>query len=174
MTIIKEYNKFINLINESTKKIESIHKKNIICHKRCDSCCINLTIFPIEFFAIKEKMVQNNFELSKVRFDNKASCGFLKNSICQIYDYRPLICRTHGLPIVFLNQNDDGSEEWNVTFCDKNFTSKATEEIIFDNTNTLNLAETNSKLFSLNQQFLHETKSSDEITDRIELKELLK
>ena len=174
MSTIDQYNKFIISITESTKNLESIHKNNITCHKGCDSCCINLTVFPIEFFAIKEKIHQNKFKLSQVQFDSKASCGFLKDSICQIYEYRPLICRTHGLPIVFLNENDDGSEEWNVTFCDKNFTDKKSKETIFDDTNTLNLEEINSKLFSLNQQFLQEIKSNYQITDRIELKELLK
>lgn len=174
MTAINQYNKFIDSITESTENLESIHKANITCHKGCDSCCINLTVFPVEFFAIKERMSQDNFKSSQIHFDNKASCGFLKNSICQIYEYRPLICRTHGLPIVFLNENDDGSEEWNVTFCDKNFTDKKSKETTFDDTNTLNLEDINSKLFSLNQHFLQETKSNYQITERIELKELLK
>ena len=40
-----------------------------------------------------------------------------ESGACILYDFRPVICRTHGLPVLF--EDDDGTRR--VDFCPQNF-----------------------------------------------------
>jgi len=79
--------------------------------------------------------------------DPSAACAFLQNGLCAIYEHRPMICRTHGLPIAFTD-HDDATK--NVDFCPKNFTSVPPRQLKFDETNTLDLDDLNFKLYEIN------------------------
>lgn len=162
--------------DDNVKKLLDVHGKNIVCKPKCSSCCVNLTVFPVEFESIKSEMKKDGFEIKSVIFDKEATCGFLKDELCQIYKYRPLICRTHGIPISFQNDDDPAEPYIAVSFCDLNFDDVDMDEdnedddyegICFDDNNTLNIDELNENLFRLNQ------KISKEPTKRIELKDLI-
>lgn len=153
-----------------------IHGKNIVCKPGCSSCCVNLTVLPVEFEAINYEMGRDGFKKDAVIFDTSSTCGFLKNDLCQIYKYRPIICRTHGIPISFLN-DDDPSEPYNaVSFCELNFNGdefdddddETYEGVKFDEKNTLNIDELNSELFSINMEHCGDPEK------RIDLSGLLK
>ena len=54
------------------------------------------------------------------------ACPLLVDDQCSIYDSRPIICRTQGLPLLF--EAEDGNLE--VDFCPLNFTAEnATDEL---------------------------------------------
>jgi Fe-S-cluster containining protein len=90
---------------------------------------------------------------------------------CQIYPFRPIICRTHGLPLAYW-QEDSKPPGYGIIFCDQNF--NAAHEICFDANNTLNMDQVNEKLARINIVFLEEHKDLNlKPTDRIELKDLL-
>jgi uncharacterized protein len=149
-------------------RLEKMHKNQIICRKGCASCCVNLSLFPVEFEAIKAEISREGFDISKVIFDEDAACGFLKDDLCQIYKYRPIICRTHGLPIAFLNDDDPEEIFKEVSFCDLNFNNFEDDEgLIFNDDNTLDIDELNSAFFRINYEFCKESEK------RIPLKDLL-
>jgi len=176
----KMFEKYFELrkkTDEITAKLTSIHGKNIVCRPGCSSCCVNLTVFPVEFEAISYEMGRDGFDKDSVIFDSGASCGFLKDDLCQIYKYRPVICRTHGIPISFLN-DDDPSEPYNaVSFCELNFNEDDLdyesddddyEGVRFDENNTLDIDELNRQLFAINIEHCGDPEK------RIDLKGLLK
>ena len=90
-------------IDNHSKKIENEHSDQIQCKKGCDMCCMDYSILPIEFHSILNDLKENKLipeTLAKAKDDE---CIFLINHVCTIYNKRPIICRTHGLPLLFMN-----------------------------------------------------------------------
>lgn len=172
--IFEKYFELREKTDETVEKLIQIHGSNIVCKPKCPSCCVNLTVFQIEFESIKYEMGKDGFDISSVVFDPKATCGFLKDDLCQIYKYRPIICRTHGIPISFQNDDDPAEPYIAVSFCDLNFADIDTDDdddyegLCFDDNNTLNIDELNEELFRINQ------KINKDPLKRIELQGLLK
>jgi len=75
------------------------------CSEGCDDCCHQrLTVFPVEAMAIEAHLTTMDMDpaLGARVFANAQSpdrCAFLLEGRCAIYPVRPVICRTHGLPI---------------------------------------------------------------------------
>ena len=144
----EQYKLLRTKIDTHSNKLEIEHKKQIQCKKGCDMCCMDYSILPIEFYSILndlkgKKSVPETSEKAK-----KEECIFLKNHVCTIYDQRPVICRTHGLPLLFMNDNN----EWELSACDLNFREFNFEEFTLDN--TFPQDKYNSKLFMLNKEFI--------------------
>lgn len=169
---IERYYEFRAVTDINCARLEKIHKNQIVCKKGCSSCCVNISLFPVEFEAIKAEMTRDGFDMSEVVFDENAMCGFLKDDLCQIYKYRPVICRTHGLPIAFLNDDDPEEIFKEVSFCDLNFNNFDDNDdddgIIFNDDNTLDLDELNTVFFRINHEFC------GDLRKRIPLKDLLR
>lgn len=144
-----KFEKYITLrndIDQLAHKLFDIHQSHVQCKKGCDLCCMDYSIFPIEFFYIKQKLGNAILPEPEKKTD-AASCIFLKNHECTIYEHRPIICRTHGLPLLYLNNE---SEEWELSACDLNFTDFDN----FDDENTFPQDKFNSRLFMLNEGYI--------------------
>lgn len=155
---IDGYYEFRKVTDVNCTRLAKMHGHQITCKKGCSSCCVNLSVFPVEFEAIREEMKKDGFDISSVTFDENATCGFLKNDLCQIYKYRPVICRTHGLPIVFLNDDNPSEIFKEVSFCELNFNNFDEDDdedggLIFNDENTMDIDELNTAFFKINQQY---------------------
>jgi Fe-S-cluster containining protein len=157
-------------VDRQVAGLEKVHKDWMACRKGCCSCCLNLTVWPVEFYAILEQMKTARWP--KPQYNEDKECGYLdEEGGCQIYPFRPIICRTHGLPLVYWHEETD-PPGYGVIFCDQNF--DAAGEIRFDSENTLNMDEVNEKLVRINMVFLDEHKDLNlQPTDRIELRQLI-
>jgi len=170
---ILDYYELRKVTDVNSARLTKIHGGHITCKKGCSSCCVNLSVFPVEFEAIKKEMAIDGFDPSSIVFDENATCGFLKDDLCQIYKYRPVICRTHGLPIVFLNDDNPSEIFKEVSFCELNFNNFNEYDdddddggLIFNDENTLDIDELNTAFFKINQQFCKDPQK------RIQLKDL--
>ena len=164
---IKDYYEFRKVADINCGRLAKIHGRQITCKKGCSSCCVNLSVFPVEFESIRKEMENDGFDISSVLFDENAACGFLKNNLCQIYKYRPVICRTHGIPVAFLNDDNPLETFKEVSFCELNFNDFDEDEgIVFSDDNTLDLDELNTAFFKINRQFC------DDTDKRVPLKDL--
>lgn len=145
----KKFNKYIilrNKIDQIAQQLFAQHHAHVQCKKGCDLCCMDYSIFPIEFYYIKSKLESEGLPALEKITDEK-SCVFLKNHECTIYNHRPIICRTHGLPLLYLNGE---TEEWELSACELNFTDFDD----FDSDNTFPQDKFNSRLFLLNEEFI--------------------
>ena len=167
---IEIYYRLRDEVDGKVAVLETLHKNWMACRKGCCSCCLELTVWPVEFYAISEQMKVVNWP--KPQFNEDQTCGYLdEQGGCQIYPFRPIICRTHGLPLAYW-QEDTHPPGYGIIFCDQNF--DAAGEIGFDANNTLNMEEVNEKLARVNMVFLDENPDLKlGPTDRIELGELL-
>ncbi|HOP41407.1 MAG TPA: YkgJ family cysteine cluster protein [Geobacteraceae bacterium] len=124
----------------------------IRCQKGCDSCCRHFSVFWVEAvnLALAAKQLPEQ-KLSTLRnraqsFENDAAvCPLLEDGACLLYDARPIICRTHGLPILSRN-----NETHVIDFCPCNFT---TMESIPGNL-VINLDLLNNTLAAINALFV--------------------
>lgn len=147
----KPFNKYLKIrqeVDKFTGKLEKMHRKHLACKKGCDSCCMDFSVLPVEFYYILNELQNKGLKPEIEEPKAGTSCTFLKNHACTIYENRPLICRTHGMPLIYAN--DDG--EFELSACELNF-----KEFDFDDfnmENTFHQDKYNSKLFMLNREFL--------------------
>ena len=141
----KEYFAIRDELDRHCAGLYKLHAPHLNCKAGCDSCCMDFRIFPVEFYAIKQ---QAGDELKKAMSPaSESGCPFLVNHRCVIYDARPIICRTQGLPLLYM-----GEEQWELSACELNFTDFDFNE--FTKENTFPQDKYNSRLFLLNQKFL--------------------
>ncbi len=164
-------NKYFELradIDKAAQKFETMHKSQLKCKKGCDSCCESLTIFPIEYTAI-QKELGNEFVLPPKRIFNKIGkkCRFLVNGACSIYNSRPIICRTQGLPLLYESLNGQGFE---LSVCKLNFVGIDVTK--FNMENALFMPPFNSRLFLLNKDFIEKPDVKSKPTQRYKLNAL--
>lgn len=156
------YYELIEYADEKIKKLEKIHSDNLVCKKKCSNCCLDTSVLPIEFFSILNLLKQKKI----IPEPGKGNCIFLKKGLCTIYDMRPLICRTHGLPLAYGEDEDPLNK--NISFCELNFTKEIPE---FTSENVLDMDELNIELVRLNENFI---KTNDkDIPERMDMKDLL-
>ncbi len=165
--LFKKYKNLVNEIEKNTNLLENIHKNHMKCRNGCDLCCIDFSIFPIEYHYILNEIEKENL-IPELKEKSKGDiCAFLKNHSCTIYRHRPIMCRTHGFPLIYANDND----EYELSACELNFTEFDFEDFTMEN--TLPQDKYNSKLFLLNREFIAEfTGKKYGEMDLIPLKEL--
>jgi Fe-S-cluster containining protein len=128
------------------EKLTETHSIHLRCAPGCNKCCMDFSIFPVEFFSILKENGNKKVNIRSVAF--KGKCLFLIDGLCSIYELRPIICRTHGLPLISM-----GEEEWELSYCELNFNSGDLPE--FKDSNTFPQDLFNSKLFLLNREFVN-------------------
>lgn len=162
-----KYHEIVKVTDRKTVALEKSHHKHMQCKNGCDLCCIDFSIFPVEYYSILNDLKSENINPHPHQNENNETCVFLKNHSCTIYDHRPIMCRTHGFPLLYAN--DDGDYELSV--CELNFTDFNFGD--FTMKNTLPQDKFNSMLFVLNRQFVadFQPKKYNE-TDLIPMKQL--
>ena len=106
---------FYTKVDEACQKLlDKLERNNIRlnCKKGCCHCCQdNLTMTQAEAAVIR-KLFPN---IGNEKPHDPGACPFLdENGLCRIYIARPYICRTHGLPMRWIegtDNSDDTSEE---------------------------------------------------------------
>ena len=104
-------------------KIHQKHATQMECKKGCSKCCkTDISVFGIESERIEEWFTSQNKDEQKRLLElwaqphQEGYCSFLYNDQCTIYEARPLICRTQGLPLYLTSENV-------LDYCPLNFTA---------------------------------------------------
>jgi uncharacterized protein len=145
--IIGKYLQLREEIDHVCSSLNKIHKKYSNCKQGCDECCMNFRLLPVEFYSILFSVKE--LKLMNLNDNDTNSCPFLIKHSCSIYEHRPLICRSHGLPILDMDQE---GENWELSFCQLNF--KENDDEYFTHSNCYHQDLFNSKLYMLNTEFV--------------------
>lgn len=113
-------------------RVQEKYPEDMQCRKGCDLCChVDLSVFGVEaekilmwFNCLSDNERIRLRGLWKKRQLEGASyggfkqlpCPFLYDGACTIYEARPLICRTHGVPLKRME-----GERQEVDCCSLNF-----------------------------------------------------
>ncbi|MFC1652965.1 YkgJ family cysteine cluster protein [Planctomycetota bacterium] len=104
------------------------HTGRLHCMRGCKQCCQDdLTVFEAEAINIRHYHADL---LSKGSPHGPGACAFLDSEgACRIYNQRPYVCRTQGLPLRWLEQQDDGAVVEYRDICPLNETDQSLEEL---------------------------------------------
>ncbi len=114
--ILDNYKQFTARVDALCGSISAALKDQITCSEGCSSCCTSITVFPVEAAAMLEalgNLPEQTAEEIRRHISEHAEgerCPLLLNNRCQLYTARPIICRTHGLPIIYTDEGRRSSD----------------------------------------------------------------
>jgi Fe-S-cluster containining protein len=106
---LKSYLALVEKVDTFFDRVAGRYSDEIKCGPGCDDCCRRiLSLYPFEI----DRMMAAAAELEaaglegviqrsrRAMEDPEAACPLLQEGRCMIYEARPVICRTHGLPML--------------------------------------------------------------------------
>lgn len=156
--LLANYHQLLERVDALCRSIEAECSGQIVCHRGCDACCRHLRLFPVEAAALAEALHETSpslraqLQAAAAGRSESDPCPLLTDGACQLYAARPIICRTHGLPLL---TGVDGSRK--VDFCPLNFTGveRLPAAMVID------LDRLNTALAAVNRLYVHECGGDD-------------
>ncbi|NVN91768.1 MAG: YkgJ family cysteine cluster protein [Desulfuromonadales bacterium] len=168
--ILDNYRNLIARVNELCTDIEQALQGQITCSEGCSACCASITIFPVEAAALREQLTKLPVEEAEAirryvaQHATGVCCPLLSNQRCLLYEARPIICRTHGLPILFTEDNQQ-----RLDCCPLNLTSSES----LSGSHIVDLDRLNVVLVAVNALFLKQTQAPSDLPERQSIAEAL-
>lgn len=153
--------------------LEAIRKRAgslMVCQKGCDGCCRHITVFSVEACFMASALADLPLERqAAIReraagADRDGECPLLWEGACELYAVRPIICRTHGYPLLI--EDEEGAF---VDCCPLNFTDNMTAAISM----ALALEPLNRMLVAVHTLFLKESGMTERLPARMTLADAL-
>jgi Fe-S-cluster containining protein len=93
------------LVDEAARPVEQANAARLQCRAGCADCCVDdLTVFTIEAAVIRRHHADL---LATAEARAPGACAFLDDAgRCRIYAQRPYVCRTQGLPLRWLEEDE--------------------------------------------------------------------
>lgn len=170
MSIFPPYTALQTAVQHLSESLDQRLGAHLFCQAGCSGCCQqHLTLNPIETAAVtaaitalppaQQQHVLAQAQAAHAHPENHPGCPLLQADQCTIYDARPVICRTHGYPIVF--QEEDAPEgELSLDVCPLNFqTPGALEALAIED--TLDIDRLNLRLAAINFVYCRDTLTNE-------------
>lgn len=155
---LENYKQLLARVDSLCSTITNLLGKQITCSVGCSSCCTSITIFPVEAAAIRDALDKlPHPEAEKIlrhiseQVDGER-CPILYKHQCMLYDSRPIICRTHGLPILYTSDGQQKSD-----CCRLNFS----ENVSVPGSAVVDLDKLNMLLVAVNSLYLSQSESPE-------------
>jgi Fe-S-cluster containining protein len=90
-------------VDEAAAKLAATHRDQLACRRGCFGCCVDdLSVFEIEADRIRRAMPEGMTPHPPGR------CAFLDaEGACRVYEARPYVCRTQGLPLRWIDDEQE-------------------------------------------------------------------
>lgn len=113
---------FYRSIDRDTGVLREYHEGRLRCRLGCIDCCIDgLTVLQVEAEWIRQRVRHIQGPPHPV-----GACAFLDGTgACRIYEHRPYVCRTQGLPLRWIAEEDQEMRD----ICPLNETTEPIEAI---------------------------------------------
>lgn len=168
--ILENYRQLVARVDSLCQGIEKALREHITCSEGCSTCCTAITLFPVEAAALNMALeIMPAEEAADIRrhvSEHAAGerCPLLHHHRCLLYAARPIICRTHGLPILY-TEND----QQRVDCCPLNMEQceSLPGSVVID------LDRLNSVLVAVNALFLSQTDTPADLPERLSIAEAL-
>lgn len=153
--MFERYRALLEKADAKFSEVEARYPAAFQCRKGCHACCLpGLSVSPLEAAHIQDYLAAHPDVAAQARHVEEADphggtrCAFLDGAGgCTIYPARPLICRTHGMPVKYLTA--EGSMARDV--CGLNFTTQPVTTL--PDQDVLHLDTINTILALLNEHF---------------------
>jgi len=122
MDCIHDYRQFIAALDTEIMRIGEMHGATLSCGPGCSSCCQTFSVLSIEAACVREAIAAlpsaSRDRLGQNLAADAHRCPLLIDDLCSVYAARPLICRTQGLPLAYVDEERQAIE---VSACPLNF-----------------------------------------------------
>lgn len=147
---LANYLSLLQRVDQLCGKIVENFPEQITCKAGCSVCCRHLALFPVETANLVNAVDSLPQEIKsllagRIQWPAHGSCPLLLDDRCTVYCNRPVICRTHGLPLL---AEVDGHRT--VDCCPENF--RFAESL--PGSAVINLETLNSALVAINALFV--------------------
>jgi hypothetical protein len=101
--------RFYGEVDQATRILADMNGDRLHCQKGCSACCVDdITVFQVEADHIRQARSEL---LANDTPHPIGACAFLDGEgACRIYEHRPYVCRSQGLPLRWLDETPDGRE----------------------------------------------------------------
>ena len=140
--MLKRYEDFLKEFDKKISEYTNEQKPYLKCKKGCSDCCVGgdypfsrleMEYIMSGFLKLPEELKQQiRSNVSEIRDKNHYTCPFLIDNLCCLYDYRGIVCRTHGLAYLYkgvIKLPECANNGLNYS----NVFNKNTHEIVIDN-----------------------------------------
>lgn len=115
--MLKRYEKFLEVFDKKIDRYFDEQCEFIKCKPKCSMCC---EVGEYPFSRLEAEYLMSGFvklppdiqtrikaEIKRLKANNPKlyRCPFLIDGLCSVYDYRGIVCRTHGLAWFDEDQN---------------------------------------------------------------------
>ena len=169
--LLDNYYQMLARVDALCRGIQDVLSSRITCSEGCSSCCTAITLFPVEAAALNaalEALPDAQRAAIRRHVAEQAGgerCPLLEDHRCLLYAARPIICRTHGLPIIYF----EGSER-KVDCCPLNLGEGDQQ---FSGSAIIDLDRLNTLLVAVNALFLSHADAGG-LPERLTIAEALK
>lgn len=167
---LDNYRKFVARVDALCNGIKGALHEHIACADGCSACCASITLFPVEAAALNaalELLPVEEADAIRLHVREHAGgerCPLLRKSRCLLYAARPVICRTHGFPILY-TQND----ERRVDCCPLNL--ERCESL--PGSAVIELDRLNTILVAINSLFISQAGQTSDLPERLSIAEAI-
>jgi hypothetical protein len=95
--ILARYRELCDYCTKLSRRVEARFGSAWRCAAGCSGCCRLETVCGLEALAL---LADGAGQVSTPGFSGGEVCCLLRDDRCLVYRQRPLICRTHGLPLI--------------------------------------------------------------------------
>ncbi|MDR3630302.1 MAG: YkgJ family cysteine cluster protein [Desulfocapsaceae bacterium] len=160
--ILKAYRAFTGEVDQRMADLTGKRLPALRCGPGCCDCCIAFSVLPLEAAILQAGLSAEG--RPALANPQKDSCVLLDDGLCRLYNRRPLLCRTQGLALAYI---DEASRTVEVSACPVNFPA----DFVFEQEDLLFMDEFNSRLAELN--LLYCRQAGLQPADRISLASLV-
>jgi len=95
-------------VDEAARDLARRHAARLSCGRGCAACCVDgISVFEVEASRIRR---YHEALLRTAQPHAPGACAFLDHEgACRIYEDRPYVCRTQGLPLRWFDEAEDGA-----------------------------------------------------------------
>ena len=115
-------------VDQATQPLQTEHAHRLSCREGCADCCTDgLTVFEVEAQVIRHHYPEL---LREGRAHPEGRCAFLNpKGACRVYAHRPYVCRTQGLPLRWLDFDEEDELVEYRDICELNDEATPLEEL---------------------------------------------
>lgn len=91
-------------VDEATEPLVRRHEGQLQCRRGCHECCID----GLSVSEVEAALIVRSADPAALRAGpSESGCAFLGSAgECRIYPHRPYVCRTQGLPLRWLEEDE--------------------------------------------------------------------
>ncbi|MCM2357759.1 MAG: YkgJ family cysteine cluster protein [Geobacteraceae bacterium] len=119
---VDNYRDLLARVDHLCRTITGEFAAQLACRPGCAGCCRHISLFPVEAVALAAALGRLPVEQAAAiraragRALPDGPCPLLGDGLCLLYETRPIICRTHGLPLLTALEG-----KRSIDFCPLNF-----------------------------------------------------